>query len=236
MRSFTLAVAGLAALSHAFPTGSDAIALEKKQFKIGDPSTVFTPGSNPVPAKPEWHYPTTPDDPTFQIGRRDTEISERSLAGVDDLYAAFLALAKPYSESHRPSFGTYMVLQQMAAILAGQGRNPNIIIFGPAETHFQISSRQVFSIGGCSTDDLVGLLLTYSSLRSIYGPNPPSQIKALKEAIYAALKYCNMDPETGAITPDKPVPGAPIVPDKPVPGAPIVPNVPVPGAPMKPST
>jgi hypothetical protein len=230
MRTFALAVAGLAALAQALPTGSDASALQERQFKIGEPDPGFiVPGNSPVPPKKEYKVPGYPQEPSFQIGKRE-------LAKVDGLEATYESLASQYT-SRPPPLSTYLLLQQLAGILAANGHPPSTIVLGPATTHLQISSRQVFGIGGgCSESDLIPLLLLYSSLQSLYGSNPPSQIRSLKEAVYAALKYCNMDPEVGGIVPNKPIPGAPITPDRPVPGAPLTPDKPSTGAPMVPGS
>jgi hypothetical protein len=241
MRSFTLAVVGLAALSQALPTGG---ALEERQL-MGEPSTTLTPGSSPSPQeapKPNTPFilPAEPYQAPEEGPRISTTRTKRAaLNNIKELEETYYSLAKPYANRECP-LSTFLILQQLAGILAAAGHPVNVIVLGPASTHFQISSKErrqdgVFGIGGgCKVDDLVSLLITYSSLQSIYGTNPPAQIKALKEAIAAALKYCNMDPETGGIVPDKPVPGGPIIPDKPAPGAPITPDKPSQGAPLTP--
>jgi hypothetical protein len=169
---------------------------------------------------------------TFTPGKRDA-------FGFDKLEEAFDELACQFTDKH-PSLEIYLLLQHMASLLAAAGHAPSIIFLGPAESTFGISSktkRQIFGIGGsCSKDEIVSLLLTYSSLQSIFGTNPTPQIKSLEDAILTTLKYCGSDPTTGTINPDPTNPGSPIVPDKPNPGSPIVPDKPHPGSPITPST
>ena len=83
---------------------------------------------------------------------------------------------------------------------------------------------------------MLKLLFQYIAISTIYGEHPPSDIRALKEAVYTILKNCGVDPEVGGIIPDNPVPGGPIVPNKPNPGGPLVPDRPAPGSPLTPSS
>ncbi|GJC83085.1 hypothetical protein ColLi_05923 [Colletotrichum liriopes] len=240
MRTFTLALLSVAALSHAAP-----------QFGIGGGSTILIPGGGTPPSNPVGPILLPPiNAPIIKPGKREAvaflaksikadfpapNIYERT-EDVKALEETYSALLRPFTDGNKPSFGTYMVLLHLADILASKGINVNTIALGDAITTFGPSTkRQIFEIGSCRDSDVIGLRATLTSLLLIYGNTPPFEIWNLEQAIIAALKACHEDISAGPIIPDKPIPGGPLIPDKPVPGGPIVTQSPVPGGPIKPS-
>jgi hypothetical protein len=224
MRSFALAVVGLAAVSNALPTVQD-----RQAFVFGDPSVVFTPDT-PIKA-PKKGYPDIPfpfpvpehKDPKFTIGKRDVGLSR-----VDVVASSFESLAHHYGSKPAPPL-TFELLEKMAELLRQSGHSTEDIIFlGPGKTHFQISGRQHI---GCSNEDRVALLIAFAILQA---SQSDPKIEALKQAVIAALQACNAGVQPGPIVPGPTVPGGPLVPEPTIPGAPIVPDKPVQGAPLVP--
>ncbi|KAM0279453.1 hypothetical protein ACHAQH_004614 [Verticillium albo-atrum] len=251
MRAFSLALLGLAAFSNAAPTRVEPQAVEARQYGLGPPTVTLIPG-NPSPPT-LWPAPSIPTT-IFKPGKRDSfvegdEAPNRRTEDIEikALQDAYYVLLKPYDKDNHPSFGVYLILLHLADILSSKGITVDTFVFGEAKTTFGISSkRQVFTIGGCRTQDVIGLRATLTSLLIIYGPQPPYEIWNLEQAIIAALIACGEKVEAGSIVPEVPIPGGPIkpevpvpgdpiVPEKPVPGGPIVPETPVPGGPIKPS-
>ncbi|KAM0330192.1 hypothetical protein ACHAQA_004366 [Verticillium albo-atrum] len=239
MRASSLALLGLLALGHAAPTRVEPEAVEARQFGLGPPTVTLIPG-NPSPPV-SWPAPSIPTS-IFKPGKRgnspltDDAIHERTedleLTALRD---AYFVLLKPFDKDNHPSLGVYLVLLHLADILSSKGIKVDTFILGEAKTTFGISTkRQVFTIGGCRTQDIIGLRATLTSLLIIYGPQPPYEIWNLEQAIIAALIACGERVEAGPIIPEVPVPGGPIKPEVPVPGGPIVPEVPAPGGPVVP--
>ncbi|KZL65582.1 hypothetical protein CI238_06268 [Colletotrichum incanum] len=240
MRTFTLTLLSVAALSHAAP-----------QFGIGDGSTILLPGGGTSPSNPSGPILLPPINvPIIKPGKREAVALQSKSIKVDfatptlhertedvkALVEIYSALFEPFSDGNKPSYGTYMVLLHLADILASKGINVNTIALGDAITTFSPSTkRQIFEIGSCRDSDVIGLRATLTSLLLIYGNTPPFEIWNLEQAIIAALKACHEDIIVGPIIPDKPIPGGPLIPDKPVPGGPIITQSPVPGGPIKPS-
>ncbi|KAL0936243.1 uncharacterized protein CTRU02_208458 [Colletotrichum truncatum] len=218
MRTYKLALLGMAALSTAAP-----------QFGIGDGSVILIPGGSiqlpPIPT------------PVIRPGKRQADsIMVQREENINALKEAYFTLLKPFTTGVKPSIGTYMILLHLADILAGKGINVDTIVLGEATTTFGPSNkRQIFEIGGCKESDIIGLRATLTSLLLIYGSKPPFEIWNLEQAIIAALKACGQDVIVGPIIPETPTPGGPIIPDKPIPGGPIVTQSAIPGGPVKPS-
>ncbi|CRK22418.1 hypothetical protein BN1723_002857, partial [Verticillium longisporum] len=239
MRVFSLALLGLAAFGSAAPTRVEPQAVEARQYGLGPPTVTLIPGKPSLPIF--WPAPSTPTT-ILKPGKREesaliNNVPERRTEDIElkALHDAYYVLLKPYDKDNHPSFGVYLILLHLADILSSKGITVDTFILGEAKTTFGISTkRQVFTIGGCRTQDVIGLRATLTSLLIIYGPHPPYEIWNLEQAIIAALIACGEKVEAGPIAPEVPVPGGPIKPEVPVPGGPVVPENPVPGGPLVP--
>ncbi|KAK3323887.1 hypothetical protein B0T19DRAFT_215879 [Cercophora scortea] len=150
------------------------------------------------------------------------------VAGLLQSYDALVASIG----STEPAFFTYLALQQIVDLLAFYG----IVVDLPASS---IEKRGTAIVSkSCQASDTKGLADALAALLKAYGsPNKaPANIYLIEQILVVALQLCGQSPAGWTtLTPNTPIPGAPIKPDLPTyPGAPLVPDATIPGAPMVP--
>jgi len=172
-----------------------------------------------------------------------------SLTGLEEAYKALYA-AYEGAES-RPSFTSWLALQQMADLLDLYGKPvQQLISRAETEAPTPIERRQIGIIGGgaCEPADVMGLRAALIALLVAYGhpSQAPANIFLVEQVLVSALQICGAGPAgwtviipgtpvPGPMVPEVPTPGAPMIPEITVPGGPMVPEVPSAGAPMKPA-
>ncbi|KAK3687603.1 hypothetical protein B0T22DRAFT_375545 [Podospora appendiculata] len=150
------------------------------------------------------------------------------VAGLLQSYDALVASIG----STEPAFFTYLALQQIADLLAVYG----IVVDLPAST---IEKRGAAIVSrSCQTSDTQGLSSALAALLKAYGsPNKaPANIYLIEQILVLALQLCGQSPAGWTtLTPNTPIPGAPIKPDLPTyPGAPLItPDPTTPGSPIQ---
>jgi len=146
------------------------------------------------------------------------------------LQIAYEKLAQSIGHS-RPSFSTWLAMQQIAATLELYGikieKTPSgttTIIVPSTKT-----KRQTFTIGNqtCQLADMIGLKAALAALYAAYGPpeQAPDNIFLIEQVIVSTLQLCGQTVNGWtSITPGNPLPGGAIIPDPTQTGAPIIPD------------
>ncbi|KAK0621753.1 hypothetical protein B0T17DRAFT_493851 [Bombardia bombarda] len=153
------------------------------------------------------------------------------LAGLQEGYAALMEAL----DGSRPSFTTWLVIQQIADLLEIYGITVDRGLDAEPSSEVSASKRQTIGTKACALTETKGLQTVLAQLTKAYG-NPataPAAIYLVEQFIVTALQLCST-PVAGwtTLTPATPIPGAPIIPDKTIPGAPITPDPYYPGSPI----
>lgn len=182
----------LAALTQASPIPEDKLALEERQFQIGNPWTgIWPPG--PPASTPVIIFPggSGDDGGSVEIGSSTTEKRPTEIGGSEPsaikkkltaLELEYESLVHKYG-SHPPS-DVAKRLQEIAAELKKYGIS---IIATPDGTSTVITfgkkAKRQFTIGdggyGDPAFNIIGLETTLEQLMQEYGPNPPRKLNLL---------------------------------------------------------
>lgn len=147
------------------------------------------------------------------------------LAGLE---LAFEQLLQSVGSS-KPSFHTWLALQQLGALLKLYGVEIEKSPSGTSTIIVPSTKRQTFTIGNqtCQLADMIGLKAALAALYAAYGPpeDAPDNIFLIEQVIVSTLQLCGQTVNGWtSITPGNPLPGGAIVPDPTQSGSPLNPD------------